>query len=179
MPPLNSYLRKRISVALASRRHRGWLHPVHVHDTAPRLAGGGRSGQRRCVQRELRPGWPAFPGGGRRTVDGPHRTHQPATGITQAISTSPGAHYTLSFEFGNIVNPGGIFGTTSSVEASVNGQVVRTVTNVLGAGQGVLIWQHVSVNFTADSASTTISFLNRDPKTDNSNGIDAVTVARD
>jgi len=102
-----------------------------------------------------------------------------ATGITQAIATSPGAHYTLGFQFGNIVNPGGIFGTTSSVEVSVNGQVVRTVTNALGAGQGVLVWQDVSVNFTASSASTTISFLNRDPGTDDSNGIDAVTVVRD
>ena len=102
-----------------------------------------------------------------------------ATGITQSIATSVGAHYTLGFQFGNIVNPGGIFGTTSSVEVSVNGQVVRTVTNALGAGQGVLVWQDVSVNFTASSASTTISFLNRDPGTDNSNGIDAVTVVRD
>lgn len=102
-----------------------------------------------------------------------------ATGITQAIATSPGAHYTLGFQFGNIVNPGGVFGTTSSVEVSVNGQVVRTVTNALGAGQGVLVWQDVSVNFTASSASTTISFLNRDPGTDNSNGIDAVTVVSD
>jgi hypothetical protein len=62
---------------------------------------------------------------------------------------------------------------------SVTGQVVRTVRNTLGAGQGVLVWQDVSVNFTASSASTTISFLNRDPGTDDSNGIDAVTVVRD
>ncbi|MBI4901847.1 MAG: DUF642 domain-containing protein [Actinobacteria bacterium] len=99
-----------------------------------------------------------------------------ATGITQTIATRSSARYTVRFQLGNVVNPGGIFGTTSSVDVSVNGQVVRTVTNALGAGQGVLVWQEVSVSFTASSASTTISFLNRDPATDNSNGIDAVTI---
>jgi hypothetical protein len=99
-----------------------------------------------------------------------------ATGVAQTIATTPGSAYTLTFWVGNVNDPGGIFGTTSTVLVLVNGTQVFTAVNSLGAGQAKQVWQKFTTTITASSSETTISFMNGDPATDNSNGLDNVSL---
>ena len=50
-------------------------------------------------------------------------TSQTATGVAQTVTTEPHTPYTISFAVGNVVNPGGIFGTTSTVDVLVDGSL--------------------------------------------------------
>lgn len=97
-----------------------------------------------------------------------------ATGVAQTVATTPGASYTLSFYVGNVVNPNGVFGTTSTVNVLVNGGQVFTATNSLGGGQSTQVWQKFTTTIMATSAQTTIAFVNGDPSSDFTNGLDAV-----
>jgi hypothetical protein len=99
-----------------------------------------------------------------------------ATGVTQSIPTVSGATYILSFWVGNVYDPGGIFGTTSTVDVSVDGTQIKAATNSkMGTTQ---MWKKFKVHFTATSTSTSISFLNGDPSNDTNNGLDAISVTR-
>lgn len=95
-----------------------------------------------------------------------------ATGIEQAVPTAAGTVYDLSFWVGNMVNPGGLFGLTSTVELFVEGLSLGTFTNANGAGTSTLDWKQFAISFTALDASTSIRFINRDGITDNVNGLD-------
>lgn len=99
-------------------------------------------------------------------------------GVQQTVATTAGATYDLSFFVGNQVNPGGIYGTTSTVEVLVNGTPAQTVTNALGAGGATQVWEQFGLSFVAASGSTTVEFLNRDPSTDNTNGLDNVVLTQ-
>ena len=57
-----------------------------------------------------------------------------ATGVSQNIATTPGAAYRLTFWVGNVVDPNGTDGATSTVNVLVNGVQVYSATNSLGAG---------------------------------------------
>jgi hypothetical protein len=98
------------------------------------------------------------------------------TGVTQNVPTSAGTRYTLQFSVGNVFDPGGNFGVRSTVAVSVNGAVVITATNSQGQGTTMQIWETFSVSFTANSGSTTIEFLNKDPSSDTSNGLDNISL---
>jgi hypothetical protein len=104
-------------------------------------------------------------------------TSNTATGVQQTVVTHQGTTYRLSFFVGNVVNPGGIFGTTSTVSVLVNGQKVLSATNSGGAGTTRLNWKQFSVSFLAASNFTKIAFINGDPATDNSNGLDNVSLS--
>lgn len=97
-------------------------------------------------------------------------------GVQQTIATTPGATYDLSYFVGNVVDPGGPWGTTSTVDAYVNGALIQTATNA--GGGSTLTWQQFTTSFVAASSSTQIEFLNGDPPTDNSNGLDNVVVTK-
>jgi hypothetical protein len=96
------------------------------------------------------------------------------TGVAQTVTTAVGAQYQLAFWVGNIVDPGGIFGTTSTVQVQINGTNAYSATNSAGTGTMTLDWQEFSFTFTATSTSTTIAFINGDPSNDTSNFIDNV-----
>jgi hypothetical protein len=68
-------------------------------------------------------------------------TSNTATGVQQIVPTTSGQTYTLSFYVGNVYNPGGIFGISSTVKVMVNGTNVFTATNSMGQGGMVLVWQ--------------------------------------
>jgi len=95
-------------------------------------------------------------------------------GVQQTVSTTPNTTYTLSYFVGNVVNPGGIFGTTSTVNVLVNGGPIQTATN--SGGGTTQTWQQFTTSFVATTASTTIGFFNGDPSTDNANGLDNVSL---
>jgi hypothetical protein len=97
-----------------------------------------------------------------------------ATGVQQTVATTPGTTYDLSFFVGNVVNPGGIFGTTSTVRVLVNGTLLLSATN--SQGGTTLTWEKFSQVFTASSSSTTITFLNGDLPSGFSNGLDNIVL---
>ena len=98
-----------------------------------------------------------------------------ATGIEQTVTTSIGTLYDLSFWVGNQVNPGGPYGTTSTIEVFVGGVSQGTFTNSGGVGTFTQNWQQFTLGFTALNTSTPIELLNKD-FFDNSNGLDNIVL---
>ncbi len=102
---------------------------------------------------------------------------QTATGVAQKVKTVPGTGYVLTFWVGNVVNPGGIFGSTTTVNV-YNGQtLLLSATNSKGTGSTTQVWQKFTVSFTATASATTLSFINGDPADDTNCGLDAVSLA--
>ncbi len=102
-----------------------------------------------------------------------------AQGVSQTIKTVAGKAYSISFYVGNINDPGGIWGTTSTVNVFADGKPVISATNSGGKPGGtVMVWQKFSAHFTAASATTTLSFISGDliGHNDEICGLDAVTV---
>jgi hypothetical protein len=99
-------------------------------------------------------------------------------GVEQTIATTAGTNYTASFWIGNTYDPGGIFGTTSTVDVltgGLDGSLLGAFTNS-STTTGTLVWEEFSTSFTASGSSTTLDFLNADPGNDSSNGLDNVSV---
>jgi Protein of unknown function (DUF642) len=103
-------------------------------------------------------------------------TSNTATGVAQTIKTAVGTTYTVTFWIGNVVNPGGIFGTTSTVDVYAGTTLLTAATNSKGTGGTKLVWQKFTTSFTATAATTTLSFINCDPSNDTNCGLDMVSV---
>ncbi len=88
-----------------------------------------------------------------------------STGVSQSVATTPHTEYTVTLWVGNVYDPGGPFGTTSTVDVSIDGAQVRVAEN--SHRSSTQEWQKFTIHFTAKSASTTITFVNGDPSTDN------------
>jgi len=117
-----------------------------------------------------------FPAGcGAQWLDLTGTTNTP-TGVQQVLATKSGTAYTLNFKVGNVVNPNGIFGTTSTVDVLINGAQVLAATNSRGTGQTKQVWKFFTLGFTAHGSTTTLAFVNGDPSSDTNNGLDCVTV---
>ena len=86
-----------------------------------------------------------------------------ATGVSQTVATVAHTPYTLTFAIGNIVNPGGMYGTTSTVNVVINGAVLMTAVSSKGTGSTAMVWKTFSLTFIASESSTTIGFINVDP----------------
>jgi hypothetical protein len=99
-----------------------------------------------------------------------------ATGVEQAVATLAGARYDLSFCIGNVVDPRRAFGVSSAVEVFVDGKSLGVMQNSEGAGKLSLVWKKFHRTVTAAGPSTVIRFINRDPRTDYSNGLDDVAM---
>jgi hypothetical protein len=115
---------------------------------------------------------------GNQWVDLTGVTSNAVEGVEQAVSTTPGTLYTLSFYVGNVYDPTGIFGTTSTVDVKlggINGTLLYVATNN-STTTGTQVWTQFTTTFTATASSTTLDFLNADPSNDNSNGLDNVVL---
>ena len=99
-------------------------------------------------------------------------TTQTATGISQTLSTTPNAKYKLVFWIGNVYDPNGIFGVSSTVNVLVNGQQVFAATN--SRKSTTQVWKQFSTTITATSSKTKIALINGDPSNDTNNGLDGV-----
>jgi len=93
-------------------------------------------------------------------------------GVAQSVTTIPGHTYQLSYLIGNTTG-GGIFGTTSTVNVSVSGGPTFSDTNSTSSA-ATLNWQQFTHTFVATGNTTMLSFINGDPNTDNSNGLDGI-----
>lgn len=100
-------------------------------------------------------------------------------GISQTVATNIGDQYTVSFYVGNVYDPTGFFGTTSTVDVSENGSSLGAFENSCTTCTNTLVWELFTDTFTATSTSTTLQFLNGDPASDNSNGLDNVSLVDD
>lgn len=103
-------------------------------------------------------------------------TNNDTEGVTQTVPTTVGDQYTLSFDVGNVFDPNGIFGITSTADVSENGISLGAFENSCTTCSAQLQWQPFSTMFVASSSSTTLQFLNGDPANDNSNGLDNVSL---
>ncbi len=103
-------------------------------------------------------------------------TSNTATGVAQTVPTTPGAAYTLSFFVGNVYDPHGGNGVSSTVNVWVDGQQVYRAINSRGKGKHSLTWQRFTTTVVATTSEMTIAFINGDPASDNANGLDAVTL---
>jgi hypothetical protein len=97
-----------------------------------------------------------------------------ATGVAQSVVTTAGTSYQLTFWVGNVNDPGGIFGVSSTVKVFVNGALKLTAVNSLHPTNHKQAWKQFTLTIKATSSHTSISFINGDPSTDDSNGLDAV-----
>ena len=95
-------------------------------------------------------------------------------GVAQAVPTTPGKRYVLTFWVGNCDIPGA--GSTSTVNVYADKTLLLSATNASGKGSKKQVWQKFTASFAATAARTTISFLNGDPKGDQENGLDLVTL---
>ncbi len=95
-------------------------------------------------------------------------------GVSQSVATIAGDQYQLSYFVGNTTG-GGVFGTTSTVNVSVNGAPTFSDTNSI-ASPTTLTWEPFTHTFVAAGPSTTLSFLNGDPGGDNSNGLENIVL---
>jgi uncharacterized protein DUF642 len=121
-------------------------------------------------------GWTVEPEAGAQSLDLTGAGSNMATGVSQNVATTPGAAYQLTFWVGNVVDPGGPEGTTSTVNVLVNGVQVYTATNSLGAGSASVVWQKFTATITSLTPQTSIAFINGDPAGDNYNGLDGITL---
>jgi hypothetical protein len=99
-------------------------------------------------------------------------------GVEQTVATTPGTQYSLSFWVGNVFDPAGIFGTTSTVNVrlgGLGGTLLGGFTNS-SMTTGTQVWEQFTTSFTAAGSSATLDFLNADPPSDNSNGLDNVVL---
>jgi len=95
-------------------------------------------------------------------------------GLSQAVATIVGDRYQLSYFIGNTTG-GGIFGSTSTVNVSINGVQTFSDTNST-VSPTTQNWQQFTHTFVATGASTTLAFINGDPITDNDNGLDNIVL---
>ncbi len=95
--------------------------------------------------------------------------------VSQALATTIGATYRLSFWVGNV--SGGPFGTDTSIRTlfSSGGKDFTCVNAIAGF---TLAWQQCTQQFVATAGSTTIGFQSLDPDFDNSAVIDNVSLER-
>jgi hypothetical protein len=104
----------------------------------------------------------------------------PATVATQPracsrrFATIVGDQYQLSYWIGNTTG-GGIFGTTSTVNVSLNGAPTFSDTNATSSPT-TQNWEQFTHTFVATGTATTLAFLNGDPGGDNNNGLDNIVL---
>jgi hypothetical protein len=95
-------------------------------------------------------------------------------GVSQAVTTTAGDQYQLSYSIGNTTG-GSIFGSSSTVDVLLNGALTFTDTNST-VSSNTQNWEQFTHTFIASGASTTIGFRNADPASDNDNGLDNVVL---
>lgn len=97
-----------------------------------------------------------------------------ANGVEQTIATSPGSTYAITYYIGNAI--GGIFGNSSGLSISLNGVVGLTGRVTSSVPSNILNWSRFEQRFIASNASTTLRFINTDGPSDNSNGLDNISI---
>jgi len=98
------------------------------------------------------------------------------TGVQQTVSTTSGSVYNLSFWVGNSYEPGYGSEASSTINVFVNGQLLTSALNTDGKGVAAQVWRKFSAKFQATTRQTSIVFMNADPGSDSTNGLDDVSL---
>jgi Protein of unknown function (DUF642) len=109
------------------------------------------------------------------------KSNTPGEGVLQTVTTIPGHAYAVSFFVGNVSDPGGIFGTTSTVNVQVDSSTIFTAENsmvppIVPESNQRMLYQQFTTTFLASSTSTALAFLNGDPANDTANALDDITL---
>lgn len=97
-----------------------------------------------------------------------------STGITQTLATDIGQAYELSFYVGSVSD--GVAYFPSTVDLQINGGARVSYTNP-AAPTTSLDWKLFTAGFTANSATTSITFLNGNTIYNNISALDNVSIA--
>lgn len=97
-------------------------------------------------------------------------------GVKTTVSGLLGKNYVVSFWVGNVVDPSNIFGTSTTVNLSVDGKQVLSAVNTLGAGQSQLVWKEFTYSGFGNTDAITFTFLSGDPSNDFVSGFDDVVI---
>jgi hypothetical protein len=97
-------------------------------------------------------------------------------GISQSVKTVVGTEYKLTFSVGNVDDPNGPYGTSSTVNVYNGQSLLLSATYKGGKGKPKLVWKRFTTTFTAASATTALSFINGDPSGDKMCGLDSISL---
>ena len=68
-------------------------------------------------------------------------TSKTVTGIAQTVATTPGTSYHLTFWVGNVYDPNGIYGVSSTVKVYLNGILKLTAKNSIHPANHTQAWK--------------------------------------
>ncbi len=102
---------------------------------------------------------------------------KPYGGIEQAISTTPGVTYVLTFDLGASTEWNGTGFAAAALTASATGSILDASQLSTLVPTALNQWQSESLTFTADSSATTIEFLADSDYTSEYTGLDNVSVS--
>lgn len=97
-------------------------------------------------------------------------------GVRTTVAGLMGLDYTVSFWVGNVVDPQGVFGTSTTVNLLVDGIPVFAAVNTQGAGLASQVWQQFTYQGVGASNATVFTFLSGDPASDFSSAFDSVVI---
>jgi hypothetical protein len=86
-------------------------------------------------------------------------SNTPGEGVSQTVTTIPDHAYRVSFFVGNVSDPGGIFGTTSTVNVQVDGSTIFTAKNsmvppIVPESNQRMLYQQFTTKFLASSTTS-------------------------
>jgi hypothetical protein len=102
--------------------------------------------------------------------------NKPYGGLEQAITTTPGTSYTLTFALGASTEWNGAGSAAAALTASATGSSLLASKLFTSVPTGLNQWTTESLTFTANSSSTTIEFLADSAYTSEYVGLDNVSV---
>jgi hypothetical protein len=83
----------------------------------------------------------------------------------------------VSFWVGNVVDPRLVFGTTTTVNLLIDGELALSAVNADGAGQPEQVWKQFTYQGFSTSDTLLFTFLSGDPPSDFSSGFDSVVIS--
>jgi hypothetical protein len=97
-------------------------------------------------------------------------------GVETTVTGLAGQAYAVSFWVGNVVDPNGVFGVSTTVNLFVDGASVFSAVNTDGAGSSTQVWHKYTYSGVGASNSTVFRFLSGDPSSDFSSAFDNVVI---
>jgi PEP-CTERM motif-containing protein len=85
--------------------------------------------------------------------------------------------YTVSFWVGNVVDPRLVFGTSTTVNLLIDGQLALSAINTDGAGNSTQVWKQFTYQGFSTSDTLLFTFLSGDPPSDFNSGFDSVVIS--
>jgi hypothetical protein len=119
----------------------------------------------------------AFPAqSGKQWADLAGQDSNGAEGVQIQLSGFLNKAYTVSFWVGNVVDPRLVFGTTTTVNLLIDGELALSAVNADGAGQSEQVWKQFTYQGFSTSDTLLFTFLSGDPPSDFSSGFDNVVI---